>query len=230
MSQPQPEQVRTPVPDGVRAQILATEHWGLLAVRSQTWNEVMGRISAQLTFSSASLVFLALAVQGLGYSETFRMLAIALGLVVLATGTLTGFRVANASQEDYFFVLGMNRLRAAYVEIDPTLAPYFVTGLHDDQPGVQRSYTMGPVRDVNHVLASASMFVIVVNSIVAGGLAAFIAWPFGEWFAPAAAVLAAAASLALWIRHGTHTYAVNTDPQWVRFPTPRSDAGAGPLS
>jgi F0F1-type ATP synthase membrane subunit a len=74
------------------------------------------------------------------------------------------------------------------------------------------------------------MFVIVVNSIVAAGLAAFISWPFGEWFAPAAAVLAAAASLALWIRHGTHTYAVNTDPRWVRFPTPRSDAGAGPLS
>src|SRR5690242_18725919 len=130
MVQPVPE----PVPPAVRAQILATEHWGLLAVRSQTWNEVMGRISAQLTFSSASLVFLALAVQGLGHTDTFRMLAISLGLVVLLTGTLTGFRVANASSEDYFFVLGMNRLRAAYVEIDPTLAPYFVTGLHDDQP------------------------------------------------------------------------------------------------
>lgn len=68
-----------PVPASVRAQILATEHWGLLAVRSQTWNEVMGRISAQLTFTSAVLVFLALAVQGLGYTATFRSLAIALG-------------------------------------------------------------------------------------------------------------------------------------------------------
>jgi hypothetical protein len=216
MSQPIPD----PVPVAVRAQILATEHWGLLAVRSQTWSEVMGRISAQLTFSSASLVFLALAVQGLGHTDTFRMLAISLGLVVLLTGTLTGFRVANASSEDYFFVLGMNRLRAAYVEIDPTLEPYFVTGLHDDQPGIQRTYTMGPVRDVNHVLASASMFVIVVNSIVAGGLAAFAAWPAGPWLSAVLAVLAAAANSALWIVHGKHSYALNTDPRWVRFPTP----------
>ena len=216
MSQPSHE----PVPPAVRAQILATEHWGLLAVRSQTWNEVMGRISAQLTFASASLVFLALAVQGLGHTDTFRMLAISLGLVVLLTGTLTGFRVANASSEDYFFVLGMNRLRAAYVEIDPTLAPYFVTGLHDDQAGVQRTYTMGPARDVNHVLASASMFVTVVNSIVAGGLAAFAAWPLGPWIAVLLAVLAAAASLVLWFVHGKHSFDANTDPRWVRYPTP----------
>jgi hypothetical protein len=219
MSEPVPQ----PVPQSVRAQILATEHWGLLAVRSQTWNEVMGRISAQLTFTSASLVFLALAVQGLGHTQTFRMLAISLGLVVLLTGTLTSFRVTNASQEDYFFVLGMNRLRAAYVDIDPTLAPYFVTGLHDDPKAVQQTYTMGPVRDVNHVLASSAMFVIVVNTIVAGGLVAFVLWPSGPWLAATTGTVAGALHVALWIRQGKLTYDENTDPRWVRFPTPASE-------
>lgn len=216
MSQPTPD----PVPPAVRAQILATEHWGLLAVRSQTWNEVMGRISAQLTFTSAALVFMALAVQGLGYSQTFRMLATALGLVVLVTGTLTSFRVANASQEDYFFVLGMNRLRAAYVAIDPTLAPYFVTGLHDDPGSVQQTYTMGPVRDVNHVLASSAMFVIVVNSIVVGGLVAFVAWPLGTWPTSILAMLAGAVHMMLWFGKGRRAFEVNTDDRWVRFPAP----------
>lgn len=214
MSQPSPE----PVPPAVRAQILATEHWGLLAVRSQTWNEVMGRISAQLTFTSAVLVFLALAVQGLGYTETFRILAITLGLVVLLTGTLTSFRVANASQEDYFFVLGMNRLRAAYVALDPTLAPYFVTGIGDDPRQVTQTYTMGPVRDVNHVLASAAIFVVVVNSIVVGGLVAFIAWPGGPWLAAILGVVLALVHVGLWVLHGKRTYDVNTDPRWVCFP------------
>jgi hypothetical protein len=221
MSQPIPE----PVPPGVRAQILATEHWGLLAIRSQTWNEVMGRISAQLTFASASLVFLALAVQGLGYSQTFRMLAIGLGLVVLVTGTLTNFRVANASQEDYFFVMGMNRLRAAYVDLDPTLAPYFITGFTDDQAAVQRTYTMGPKRDLNHVLASASMFVTVVNTIVAGGVAAFAAWPAGTWVAAVVALVAMVAHFALWALHGRNNFRTSTDPQWVRFPAPDTEAG-----
>jgi hypothetical protein len=214
MSQPIPE----PVPAGVRAQILATEHWGLLAVRSQTWNEVMGRISAQLTFASASLVFLALAVQGLGYSPTFRTLAIALGLVVLVTGTLTNFRVANASQEDYFFVMGMNRLRAAYVAIDPTLAPYFITEITDDHAAVQRTYTMGPKRDVSHVLASASMFVTVVNTIVAGGVTAFAVWPAGTWLAAVVAIVVMVCHFLLWGLHGRNNFRTSADPQWVRFP------------
>lgn len=207
-----------PVPPAVRAQILATEHWGLLAVRSQTWNEVIGRISAQLTFSSASLVFLALAVQGLGYSQTFRILAISLGVVVLLTGTLTSFRVANASQEDYFFVMGMNRLRSAYLEIDPTLAPYFITGVHDDQASVQHTYTMGPKRDLNHVLASASMFVTVVNTIVAGGVAALVVWPAGHSVAAAVALVTMVVHFGLWVLHGRANFRASTDPRWVRFP------------
>ena len=52
-----------PVPPSVRAQLLATEHWNLLATRSQTWNEVMSRIMGQFTFTSAVLVVLALVVQ-----------------------------------------------------------------------------------------------------------------------------------------------------------------------
>lgn len=92
----------SPGPSGLPA----TEHWGLLAVRSQTWSEVLGRITAQLMFTSASLLFLALVGQSVGYTHTFRLLAIVLGLTLLVTGTLTAFRVRNASQEDYMFVKG----------------------------------------------------------------------------------------------------------------------------
>ena len=102
------------VPLAVRAQILATEHWSLLATRSQTWSEVMGRISAQFTFASASLVVLALSLQVVGMNNTFRLLAVWLALAVLVTGSLTALRVRNASQEDMLLVVGMNRLRAAH--------------------------------------------------------------------------------------------------------------------
>jgi hypothetical protein len=214
-----------PVLPAVRAQILATEHWGLLAVRSQTWAEVMGRITAQLMFTSASLLFLALVGQSTGYNQTFRLLAVILGLTLLATGTLTAFRVANASQEDYFFVMGMNRLRAAYVDIDPTLAPYFITGLTDDQRAVQHTYTMGPSRDINHVLASASMFVTVVNTIVVGGVAAFVAWPAGAWVSAPVALAVMVGHFALWALHGRNNFRTSTDPQWVRFPA--SEEGEG---
>jgi hypothetical protein len=95
-----------PVDPGVRAQLLATEHWSLLATRSQTWSEVMGRITAQFTFASASLVVLALTVQVVGVNDSFRLLAIWLGVSVLVTGSLTALRVRNASQEDLMLVAG----------------------------------------------------------------------------------------------------------------------------
>jgi hypothetical protein len=218
MSQPRPD----PVPAAVRAQILATEHWGLLAVRSQTWNEVMGRITAQLMFTSASLVFLALVNQGLGDTDTFRLLAIALGSTLFLTGTLTSFRVANASQEDFMFIKGMNRLRAAYLDIDPTLEPYFITGVTDDVTGIGQTYTMGPTRTASQAAASAAMFILVVNTIVAAGLTVLIAWPLGGWVAGIASALVATAHVAVWIYLGWRAWQVNLTPEWVRFPSGRT--------
>jgi hypothetical protein len=217
MNQPSPE----PVPPGVRAQILATEHWGLLAVRSQTWSEVIGRITSQLMFTSASLLFLALAGQAMSYSSTFRLLAILLGLTLLAAGTLTSFRVHNASQEDYMFIKGMNRLRAAYVDIDPSLAPYFITGLHDDEPGIVQTYDMGVKRrNASQVLASSAMFIVVVNTLVAAGVAAFVLWPWGAATTAIGALAVGTAHFGAWIWLGYRAWQLNIDPAHVRFPTP----------
>lgn len=215
MSQPVPE----PVPQAVRAQILATEHWSLLAVRSQTWSEVIGRITAQLMFTSASLLFLALVGQSVGYTDTFRFLAVVLGLTLLTTGTLTSFRVHNASQEDYLFIKGMNRLRAAYVDIDPSLAPYFITGLTDDEAGIAQTYTMGVRRDVSHVAASAGLFILVVNTIVAAGVTSFVLWPLGPWVAAVGGVVLAVVHLGFWLHLGWRSWQVNLTPEWVRFPS-----------
>lgn len=161
---------------GVRAQILATEHWSLLATRSQTWSEVMGRITAQFTFASASLVVLALTLQVMGPTGSFRLLAVWLGVSVLLTGTLTALRVRNASQEDLMLVVGMNRLRGAYAEIDPWVKDHLVTGWTDDSAGIQRTFAMGARRSgLAHFLASAYVFAAAVNVIVAAGLGAVLA-------------------------------------------------------
>lgn len=163
------------VPASVRAQILATEHWSLLATRGMTWSEVMSRITIQLTIASASLVVLALVVQSSGFATAFDVLSIGLSAAVLVLGTLTAVRVHNASTDDAAMVLGMNRLRAAYIEIDPSLERYLVTSPHDDLDGLMRSYTMGMPRSmVSHVVGSTAFFVGIVNSIVAGTLGALI--------------------------------------------------------
>ncbi|MFH5824032.1 hypothetical protein [Georgenia sp. AZ-5] len=83
------------VPAVVRAQMLATGHWGLLATRSMTWAEVLGRIAAHLTMTSAGLVSLALVVQVSGFCTAFRALSISISGAVLLLGTLTMMRVGD---------------------------------------------------------------------------------------------------------------------------------------
>ena len=168
-----------PVPPAVRAQLLAAEHWSLLATRSQTWSEVMSRIMAQFTFTSAVLVVLALVVQQQGSDGPFRTLALGLGAAVILTGTLTSMRLHYASHEDAGLVRGMNRLRRAYLDLDPGIEPYLITGTHDDAVGLMRTYTMGPNRSLTQLLASASLFITMVTALVAGGWVGILVSPLG---------------------------------------------------
>jgi hypothetical protein len=173
-SQPPPES-RSAVPDAVRVQILATEHWSLLATRSMTWSEVMSRITIHLTICSASLVVLALVVQAFGFGTAFRVLSVGLASAMLVLGTLTSIRVMNASVDDQALVAGMNRLRAGYLSIDPSIRDYLVASWRDDAAGVMATLTMGQPRTLrSHVIGSTGFFMNVVNTIVAGTVAALI--------------------------------------------------------
>ncbi|GAB3442004.1 hypothetical protein GCM10027517_18650 [Phycicoccus ginsengisoli] len=204
-----------PVPVPVRAQVLATEHWSLLATRSMTWSEVMSRITIHLTVTSASLVVLALVAQATGFGTGFRVMAIGLAAYSLVLGTLTAARVHNASQDDAAMVLGMNRLRAAYLELDPGIAPYLVAGTTNDVEGLMQSYLMGARRSMlSHVAASTSMFMNAVNAMVAGTLGALVAYAAGAGAAVtvAAGVLAGAAHLAAMLEWGRRTFRVAGPP------------------
>lgn len=210
------------VPVAVRVQLLATEHWSLLATRSMTWSEVMSRISIHLTVLSASLVVLALVAQASGFGTPFRVLAIGLASMVLVLGVLTGVRVTSASLDDHALLVGMNRIRAAYVEIDPSLADHLVTGWHDDIDGIMRTYTMGAARPVPvHVLGSTNFFMTAVNSLVAGTLGALVASAAGAGPALVAVVGAAAGLGFLVVVSSISRRTFATPPIAARFPTPR---------
>lgn len=162
-------------PAALRAQILATEHWGLLAARTTTQNEVLTRISMFLTFVSATLVSLALVGQATGFGSAFPMFAIAVLTVALVVGILTQVRVFNVATEDLMYVIAMNRLRAAYAELAPGVEKWFMTSAHDDQAGsVQTYYFFRPSRGGSVVLGSSMMFIAVVNAALSGLLAAAV--------------------------------------------------------
>ncbi len=218
---PPPDVAAEQVSPGVRAQLLATEHWSLLATRGTTWSEVMSRITIHLTVSSASLVVLALVVQASGFGTEFDVMSVGLAAAILVLGTLTAVRVHNASTDDAAMILGMNRLRAAYAELDPTITRFLVTGTHDDLAGISRTYAMGFRRGtVSHVVGSTSFFLTVVNAIVAGTLGALITHVAGGSTALVSflGTLAGVAYLGVMLEIGRRAF--GSGPTDVRFPTP----------
>jgi hypothetical protein len=157
----------------VRAQLLATEHWSLLATRSTTQSEVLSRITTFLMLVSSSIVGLALIGQFTHFDGRFTIFALVLLAALVVIGTLTGVRVGNASLEDLAHVIGMNRLRAGYVELDPGLQRYLVTSSHDDTKGVWQTYNhlIGP-NQLRNVLASSGTFITFVSAGLSAALVA----------------------------------------------------------
>ena len=131
------------VPQSVRAQILATEHWSLLAARDVTYRAVFSRAAIFLTVVSAAVVALALVARATEFGDRFTAFALLVLPVALFVGVATYIRLIEARIDDFWLLSGMNRLRHAYLEIAPGLEPYFVTGHHDDEQGLHETYGPG---------------------------------------------------------------------------------------
>ena len=191
------------VPDAVRMQVLATEHWSLLATRSITYGAVFSRTAIFLTVVSAAVVALALVAQATDFGDRFYVFALLILPVTLFIGVATYIRIVDARLEDYWLVYGMNRLRHAYLEIAPDLEPYFITGHHDDPQGVTETY--GPHTEMRfyRLIASTSMLVGVIDAALAGIIAGLVAAAVGGGPAPSIVIgaVVTAVSVVLLIRN-----------------------------
>jgi hypothetical protein len=121
------------------AQILTTEHWSLLGTRTLIWSEALSRAAVFLTVLSASIISIALLADATGFGPQTTMLALVLLPVVFLLGLLAYARLVQINVEEFQLVLAMNRLRQAYLKLEPGVAPYFTTGFHDDERGILRS-------------------------------------------------------------------------------------------
>jgi hypothetical protein len=171
---------RSALPDAVRVQILATEHWSLLATRSMTWNEIFTRASMFLTTLSAAVVALALVAQATDFDHNFRTFAFVVLPAVLLLGVGTLIRLGDALTEDAWMVLGMNRLRHAYLEIAPDLEPYFITGHHDDFSGLLQTFGPNAGIRASRILSATPVIVALIDAMIVGVLVALVVAAFTE--------------------------------------------------
>lgn len=169
-------------PPALRLQILATEHWSLLASRSLAWNETFSRVGMFLTTLTGAIVGLALVAQASEFGDAFTLFALVILPVVLFIGVTTLIRLSASNYHDAMCVVGMNRIRAAYLEIAPDLERYFVMSAHDDIRGVgitMAARVSGDKIPLVYMFAAAPMLVSVLNSVIAGTIAAIAALRMG---------------------------------------------------
>ncbi len=210
-------------------QILATEHWSLLATRSLTYTESLGRVSMFLGILSGAVIALALVAQADHFGPTFISIAILMLAVVLFAGIATIARLMSLNRDDYRWVIGMNRLRHAYLEMHPELESVFVTSPYDDVPGALRTFGINVTAgrrlgSALHVFQTLPGMLAVIVAAVAGAIGALVSLAFGAprlvaLLAAAAVFVLAVLLMGAWSRRSFG----REDPSLApRFPSPKS--------
>lgn len=209
-------------------QILATEHWSLLTARSLVYNEFFARAGMFLTLLSASLVALGFLYQGAGGGADFPLIVIAVLALDLFVGLATLGRLISASGEEMRALQAMNRIRHAYLEMVPSLDPYFSTGTHDDIESVLSIYGAAPERlgkllALGHGLTTMPGMVAVLNATISGALGASVtvALTSDGRFAFVVGIGAGVACMLLLMGLGARTFARQSRFIEARFPDPR---------
>jgi len=169
---------RQQVPLGPNAaQILSTEHWSLIAARSLIWSEALSRAAVFLTVLSASIISLALLADATGFGPQTATVALVLLPVVFLLGIAAYSRLVQINTEEFQIVLAMNRLRNAYLRLEPGLEPYLSTGHHDDMPGIVTTYMLyRPSRAwlLIHFAVNTPTIVATVDAAVAATVVALL--------------------------------------------------------
>jgi hypothetical protein len=221
----------------VRVQMLATEHWSLLATRSLSWNEAFARASMFLSLLTGAVVALALVAQATAFGEGFVLFALLILPVVLFIGLATYVRLLEINNEDYVWVRGMNRLRGAYLQIDPELAQWFITGTTEDAVDIFRTFgthpggTPGGLDTGNfHGFVTTPATIAFVDAMLAAVLAAIVVVQLKMAMLPAAGIGVLAflvSGLALVLFGYRNQTMAHLHPE-TRASSPGSDADAGP--
>ncbi len=164
-------------------QVLATEHWSLLATRALTYQESLGRVNMFLGILSGAVIALALIAQADHFGTAFISIAIFMLAVVAVVGFFTVSRLIALNRDDYHWVMAMNRLRNAYLQMHPELEPHFFSSARDDIVGVMQTLGVEPsgsrAGSFAHGLTTVPGTVSVMLAAVVASIAGLAAAGFG---------------------------------------------------
>jgi hypothetical protein len=130
----------------------------------------------------------------------------------------------SLNRDDYRWVIGMNRLRHAYLELHPELESNFVTSPYDDLPGALQTLGIDPaggqkLGSVFHGLQTLPGMLTVIAGFIAALAARGFALPaVGVGISGAAAFVVAMVLMGNWGRRSVRRFSPSLE---ARFPTPK---------
>jgi len=125
-------------------------------------------------------VALALVAQATDFGEDFRLFALVILPVVLFVGIGTLLRLGMAQYHDLVCVVGMNRIRAAYLELAPDIERFLVMGFHDDWRGIDVTMAVEPGHSMPiRTIASGPMLVSVINAVLLAAITSLLSVQLG---------------------------------------------------
>ena len=218
------EAAENPIDNPRALQILSTEHWSLLTARALAYNGA----GMFLSFLSATLIVIGLMAASDAFGEAVLPVTALLLAVDLFVGLVTVGRLANAGNEEFKALKGMNRIRHAYAEMVPGIERYFVTSIHDDGPGVlsnfgdpdDESKLTGLLHGLTTSIGMLSMIVAVIFAALLGVIAAGLGATVG--LAIGAGVVGFLIIFAIFAYIGWRVADEAFEDRDVLFPTPKN--------
>src|SRR5438445_10721260 len=167
-----------------KLQVLATEHWSLLATRALTYTESLGRVNMFLAILSGAVIALALVAQADHFGPIFIAVAIFMLSVVFFTGVATIARLMSLNRDDFRWVIAMHRIRNAYIQVHPELEPHFMTSPYDDLPGALQTLGIdikgsSALGSIGHGLVTLPGMLSMIVAAVGGAIGALAAIGIG---------------------------------------------------
>ena len=145
--------------------------------------------------------------------------------------------MGSSNYYDALCVVGMNRIRHAYMQITPEVEPYLVMGTHNNEASVELSMGTPPASNlVVDIIVSTPFVVAVINSVIGGVIATLVARQLG--LATPVVIVSAIAAVAL-VLGGRRCSPRAASPQRSPPTSPSSprrldlmaaDSDAGPLA
>jgi hypothetical protein len=155
-------------------QILTAEHASLTAMRTQAQSEMAGRAAMFVAALSGGLVAISFIAQATHFGPESKAFDLTILAVLLFVGVATFIRTLDLNADDVRWVAALNRVRAAYMELEPASSPYLVTARADEIEGI--TATINPGRGVHPLygLVATPGLIAVIDGVVGGAIAAVV--------------------------------------------------------